>query len=141
LNLFTQPAGSGERRALIKFNPSGSVSDATLYLHVVSTGPGVTIYVHRVTTDWSEFSANWNTAFIVPWNNPGGDYISTPIISFQPADSCTVPLNITSLVQDWVATPASNFGITLIAVGPAGSQTTLTAREGATDTPSLVITP
>jgi hypothetical protein len=142
--LFTQISIGAERRALLKFNPTGSVSVATLYLHVQLTSPGMTISLYRVTSAWNE-STTWNNTLNAPWNKSGGDYNSAPIISFQPVDNCVVPLvvpiTVTSLVQGWVAAPTSNFGIILIASGSDGSQTKLASREDVANAPSLVITP
>jgi hypothetical protein len=103
-----------------------SISNAKLYFYINSspTPSGATIFLYKLDKNWAESEATWQTALstpsIVAWNNNGGDYSPTPIISTTTTGNCWVELDVTTLVQNWITNPSTNFGIILIASGPSG---------------------
>lgn len=135
----------GAQRLLVRFDTSTltgkTLTEATLYLYLSATDPGVTIFVHRLSTAFDESLASWEMASGSAWAAPGGDFDPVPLVSFQTAGNCLVPLELTSLVQAWADAPASNQGLILVAVGPEGATARLSARDNLNGKgPLLVVT-
>jgi RHS repeat-associated protein len=117
-------------RSLLKFDltsiPTGSeILDSSLDLWFSSTNNSspINVSAHRMTKAWNENEANWNYAKTVPstsWTTPGGDFISTP---FATVNGITSPGTLdesmkkwdvpTSVVQGWLNTQSTNYGIML----------------------------
>jgi Collagen triple helix repeat (20 copies) len=100
--------------ALLQFDlstlPSGltasQVSQATLTVFVNRVNSGGSVSLSPVTSTWGESTVTYAT---IPT-------IGTPINSFTAATAGQyVTLDVTSLVQSWITTPASNFGLALSA--------------------------
>ncbi len=141
LNLNTSSDNS--QRVLLKFDvtpsPGTGITDAKLYLYVQSvTDAGVTVFIHPVTSAWDQ-SATWNDASTSqPWSKAGGDFKSSPVLSFQPSGNCYVTLDVQPLVQEWYDGGSTNDGLILIAVGPSGAQVVLSANEDPASRPPLL---
>ena len=122
-------------RMLIKFDltriPTGStVVAATLELFVWGRAGGdvipgrVSVYAHPVRRHWTEANATWNKATSTGfWAQAG---CNDPALDFAPTPAATTTVqytngyyswDITSMVQPWVANPASNEGVILTADG------------------------
>jgi len=140
-SLNVKNADSQVRHALLRFNLTSfsGAARAILYLNVRRPGTGQ-VSVYRVSSAWSEASATWKTALSGPWGQPGGDYNNgAPIDTFSTRSGCFVSINLTTLVQSWIANPASNFGILLAAADNGMSQTVFASKEKSGQHPSLVI--
>jgi uncharacterized repeat protein (TIGR01451 family) len=119
-NLHVKPDSSVAFRTLIQFDlssipPATPISCAAILLFEKDSDTDQTIYIHQVNASWLESQATWNNRTSTnPWASAGGDYASSSAASFVPDVSSTLQeVNITALVQDWVDTPASNFGVLL----------------------------
>ena len=83
---------------------AGQVSQATLTVFVNRVNSGGSVSLSPVTSTWSESTVTYAT---IPT-------IGTPINSFMAsAAGQYVTLDVTSLVQGWITTPATNFGFAL----------------------------
>jgi hypothetical protein len=85
---------------------AGQISQATLTVFVNRVNSGGSVSLSPVTSTWSESTVTYAT---IPT-------IGTPINSFTAATAGQyVTLDVTLLVQSWITTPASNFGLALSA--------------------------
>jgi hypothetical protein len=107
-NLYVNSNGT----ALIQFDlsalPAGTtasqIGSATLKLYVNRVNTSGTVNVAPVTSLWSESAVTYNTL----------PSLGSAVASFTPAVAQQyIVIDITSLVQEWVATPSSNFGVAL----------------------------
>lgn len=105
------------QRGLVKFDltsiPTGTtIQRATLYLYsydaAQAKGSNGYYGVYPVTTAWAEGSATWNS----PWSSAGGDFSTTPdaTAAKQTGAGVWYAFDVTSRVQQWIATPSSNNG-------------------------------
>jgi hypothetical protein len=93
LDLSSVPAGATIKRATL-----------VLYLSKVTAGGSVT--VSPVTSAWAEGTA--------VFGGGGTPSVGSPVGSFTAAQQALfVSVDLTSLVQSWVNTPSSNFGVAL----------------------------
>src|SRR6202142_3551996 len=102
-NLASLPAGT----------TSGEVAAATLKIYVNRVNTAGAMDLKPVTGAWSEFAVTFNSAPTM------GAVVGSPIAVAQ-ADTVII-VDVTSLVQGWIATPASNHGIALLASASAAS--------------------
>lgn len=126
------PGGSNKAdNSLLRFNmtsiPRGArVTSATLELYAywdISSGPGSSIGVHRVTRDWVEGTgtgtgASWNEREPgTSWSSGGGDYDSTAaaISDSPPSTTGWHEWDVTHLVNDWSTGTYPNQGLILVA--------------------------
>jgi hypothetical protein len=119
-DIEVRPDSDGNRRGLLRFDlssiPPGSIiTSASLYLYEEDKKPDQVTYIYKVTTDWNENSATWDS----PWLNPGGDFDgSNPYASFLPNQTdCMLTIDLTDLVQEW-ADGEPNYGFMLSSTGP-----------------------
>lgn len=119
--------GDGAREILIAFDLAGIPSYATIQQATLSmwilygypTGQSLSVSAHQLLRDWKESEATWNKATSsVSWEVSGArgqtDSVSTPTDSKILLNSNTwVSFDLTSLVAQWVANPASNHGVLL----------------------------
>ena len=111
-------ANAGSTRAFIKFNlsslPAGtnvtSISKVNLILFVNTVGTAGTLQVSQLTSAWSEGTVTFST------EPTTGAVVGTIPVS---AGSQFVSIDVTSLFQQWLTTPASNQGVVLDPVGSA----------------------
>lgn len=113
VELSVKTASGDDMRAVLHYDISGiaadsNITNATAYFWVTSKDDsGDPVNVHRVTKNWNENSAKWNTL--------ADDYDSTVSGSFTPTnDDVWVSVDITTLVQDWVCGTYTNHGVMLI---------------------------
>ena len=140
----SSPGSPVLRRALVAFDvaaavPAGSTINAvtlTLYMSRSRT-QNETVDLHLVLADWGEGSsaaggeegegatattddATWSHRFwpTALWTSPGGDFDPTPsasaTIGGQTGDYSWTSAQMAADVQDWLDTPAGNFGWILI---------------------------
>lgn len=130
------------RRALIQFDLSAipttaTITDVTLSMVNDRGKAGTqTVSLHRVTASWGEGTSNsdadpgkgiaattndatWNHRLYpsTTWTSPGGDYVGGASSSTGVGNSGTYNWTSAQMiadVQQWVSTPASNFGWILI---------------------------
>ncbi len=142
--LFTGNTNNSQvRRALVQFNlgvipDDAQIQNASLSLTMNKTVAGPTpVTVHRVSRAWGEGNsdaageegrgtlaaendATWIHAFYstTAWDNPGGDYISTPSATDTVDGNDTYTWESTAQlvtdVQSWVNDPPSNHGWILV---------------------------
>jgi hypothetical protein len=105
----------------IQFNlatlpPGANVSKATLRLFVSGVTTSGSFDVYPVDSSWTESTLNYN-------NEPplGASVTSPPIAVTTSSVNQFVLIDITSLVQEWVAGTVSNNGIALVLQGTTGS--------------------
>jgi len=114
--------GSPEyQRTLIRFDlssvpPGTPVASATLMLYTWNKqGGGTPPYgLYELTRDWNENEVTWNNATSgITWTTAGGDYDPTVVDTFTPTVAIDVwhDWDVTTLVQQWLATPSSNLGV------------------------------
>jgi len=159
--------GGHARRALMHFDIAGAIpagatiTAVTLTLNVNANGGSSTseLYnLHPLTTDWGEGTsfgsgsgapavfpdATWSDAMLgTPWSTNGGDFgasVATTNLSAALGNFSWSSPGMIANVQNWLNTPASNFGWILI-----GNETVLcTARRfGSKDlgvAPALAVT-
>jgi hypothetical protein len=107
------------------------VDQATLYVWVDSFAGGGSphdLTVHQVLSAWDEPTTTWNA----PWAAAGGDYDPTVVGSttISAADAGRwVTIDITPLVQQWVADPSTNLGLMLRATGESWTRFNLASSE------------
>lgn len=116
-----RPDNGADRRGLLRFDLSDIPSNATitsakLYLYELDNKPDQVTYVYRVTTAWTETGVTWAT----PWIQPGGDFYSeTAYALYIPNQkNCSVALDVSGLVQNWVSGRHPNYGLMLYSTGP-----------------------
>ena len=111
-------------RSVLKFDLSSipttyPVTSARLYLRYEAFSGGNTSHelrAYEVTTPWADNTVTWRA----PWTAAGGDYAAVPeaTTSISGAEAGTwKELDVTSLVAQWVANPASNNGLLIKTVG------------------------
>ena len=114
--------------------PVGSnVLTSTLFLYEENTQNNQTIHLHRITNSWVESQVSWNERNAgVPWNTPGGDYITaTTVATFTPnIDKQHRQINITSVTQGWVNGTFTNYGLLLRSTGDNGEVKFKSKEEG-----------
>ena len=151
------------RRALIAFDSeelptSAEVLDAQLHFAVNKTVVGdITATIHPVTASWGEGAsvasgqqgrgadalandATWVHRFSpgTSWEVTGGDF-GDAVASLQVGRAGAYSVSLTSLVQQWVDSPQSNFGIIILAEEEAGTTAKrIGSREGSS--PTLTVT-
>jgi hypothetical protein len=79
----------------------------------------LTLDAHKLTLPWDEATVTWN----IPWITPGagGAFNPTPLASIQVnAISQWHTLNVKTVVQHWLAAPATNHGLILRRHDPFG---------------------
>ncbi|MBN1221138.1 MAG: DNRLRE domain-containing protein [Anaerolineae bacterium] len=141
-NLKVHPDTSQGMHSVMRYDLSSissgaTLCSATLLLYEKDRNTDQTIYIHRLTTNWSAATATWNS----PWTSPGGDYVSPEAASFTPdVDGDIKSVDITSLAQYWVDNPGSNFGLLLRSstTGDNGDVQFKSLEDG-TDPPRLIV--
>jgi len=113
-DLSTLPAGAQINSATARFYVAG-----------LKGHPQGSVKVHRVTTDWTELGATWETM---------SDKFDTAVLHTIPAVPAAggvwVAVNLTAQVQAWVNGGEANYGIMLIPNGE-GIHAEYVSREGA----------
>ncbi len=162
--------GIGPQRALIAFDlasaiPAGSIiTEVQLTLNVLQAGSrsGVDSYaLHRVTQDWGEGAsdadggagtdaapgdATWIHTFFDTnsWNNPGGDFASSPSAARTIGTSGNQTWGSTTEMvadaQTWLDDSSANFGWILIGSETVPSSSRKFGSRESTNGPSLMVT-
>jgi uncharacterized repeat protein (TIGR02543 family) len=101
---------SGETRALIRFDlgvlpEDAVVQSAVLGLEQRSPGTGETVYIHRITEEWTEGGPTWD--------NFAGNYDAFAWASFGSVGGL-ITVDVTGLASAWVGGTESNYGMMLI---------------------------
>ena len=129
--LRLHPNSDGRERILIKFDisqidPSTFVAEAKLNLYAWyrTETYGVEAHAYRVRRNWNEGQATWNRASAGNlWEAAGG---KDPLSDFDPSSVATATLSytsqwytwdVTAMARDWVANPATNQGVLIVAEG------------------------
>ena len=123
-------------RSLAQFDfsaidPTYPVDQATLWVYVDAfsgADKAAELRAYEVTTPWDAATATWKT----PWTTAGGDYVepAAGAVAISSADvDGWLELDITTLVQQWVADPASNQGL-ILRLGGTEKFTTYRLRSG-----------
>lgn len=129
---------AGLMYAPINLPPGSQVNAARLRVYIVRrTNSGYLFTsVHKVLRDWSEGGATWRLASQgEPWQEPGCNGISVDRsadeideITFD-ATNAWFTFDVTSLVREWMADPASNYGLVLKGAGNVSVQYEIASRE------------
>ncbi|MDH3629517.1 MAG: DNRLRE domain-containing protein [Gammaproteobacteria bacterium] len=103
-------SGDSER-PLLRFDLSSipvkaAILSATAWFYVDQSHPEGAVDIHRITADWIETDATWNTM------NANMDSAVITSIPPQPTSDVWVAVNLTSQVQAWI-NDQPNYGITL----------------------------
>jgi hypothetical protein len=111
-----------QRRGLMRFDlsavpPDAKVTDVELTLGITAAYDQA-VAVVRLEESWDEHSATWNeVADQTPWSVPGGT-LGPTIGWFVPAEIGDVEVALDeAIVAAWVADPAENHGMALVATG------------------------
>jgi hypothetical protein len=116
-SLHVSSVGGNIERSLLRYDfasiPSkATILSATAWFYVDREHPEGSVDIHRITADWTETDATWDSM--------GDKHDSTVLatIPAQPANDVWVSVNLTAQVQAWV-NGEPNYGITLntISVG------------------------
>ncbi len=129
-------------QALTRFNLSSlpadaQINSATAWFYITPSGPGGgahpegPVTVHRVTADWTELGATWETM--------NGEFESSvsATIPAQPDDAVWVSINLTGQVQAWV-NGQPNYGI-LMTSDAEGVHGKYSSREDGGNAPRLEV--
>ena len=126
-------------RALYHFDLSSipnnkKVTAATAWFYVTQNDAQGAINIQRLTIDWTETGATWNTI--------GSNFESHAygLIPPQQASGVWVPVNVTALAQAWVNGPATNYGILLNATSSDLESKYTSKESGASQRPYLQVT-
>ena len=124
------------RHALVRFDVSGLPAGAfnikaSMHVHVDQPGPApVQMQAFKVLRGWSEENASWrNATASIVWSIPGCSGLGTdrmplPFHSVDtPPVSQWVSFDVTELINQWLADPAENYGVLLVAKGSTSQQT------------------
>jgi hypothetical protein len=117
MGLFVYPVDTVANKSLIKFDLSsytGVITSAKLFVYATSGAQTISIGVHEVTGEDPDIpNATWNT-FI-------GNQVDTAeiIVESTSTDAGWLEFNIPIMVQNWIDSPASNYGCVLVPVVPA----------------------
>ena len=111
--LHVSQSGGDSETALLRFDlsslPAGAaILSATAWFHVNTEHPQGPLELHRLTADWGESDATWDSM--------GANLDDAVVASIPPqaAAGNRVPVNLTSQVQAWV-NGEPNFGLALVA--------------------------
>jgi len=122
------PGVDGRERILIKFDisrihPSATVLQASLNMYAWYRNKtyNTAAYAYRVRKHWTETEASWNRATSSFWTVVG---CKDPLFDYDPSMVATTTLSyvdnwytwdVTQMAQQWVADPAGNEGVVIIA--------------------------
>jgi 2',3'-cyclic-nucleotide 2'-phosphodiesterase (5'-nucleotidase family) len=120
LHVRVDAAGNDVLRSLVGYDllsvkPESLVEKATLSVYVDAFSGGAVdgqIQAHEVTLNWAEGTATWKT----PWVKPGGDFVEAAVGAASIDKSMVgkwIKIDVTPLVEQWVADPTSNHGVLL----------------------------
>ncbi len=120
-------AGTTQNQGLIRFDLSAlngvqasDVQKAVIWVYVNRVTTAGAIDVYDVTSSWAEGGATWNTA-----PAQGANQGTIPVT----AASQWVGLDITTEVKNWIANPAMNNGVELVAFTSPSTAVSLDAKE------------
>jgi len=148
------PGLDGRERLLIKFDisridPAATVLQATLYMYAWYRNQpyNITASAYRVRQHWTESEATWNRAASSLWAAAG---CKDPLLDYDPNMVATRAVSyvdtwynwdLTAMAQMWVADPASNEGVVIVASGSSTQYQFRTSEIPASDArPYLVVT-
>ncbi|MGH2548273.1 MAG: DNRLRE domain-containing protein, partial [Thermomicrobiales bacterium] len=129
-NLFVKGA-STSRSSLISFDlstlpgsiTSGTVARATLKLYVASVSAAGSFDVRRVTSSWAEGAVTYATMPSLGATDVAGVAVSSgSAMNFMLVD-------VTAAVRAWIDSPATNYGLALVASSGSGINITLNSKE------------
>src|SRR5580704_1251710 len=147
-------AGTLAEDALIEWNTSSiststTVTAASVTLDVTTAVSGVTYNLYALNTAWNPsqvtFTSSSSTTRWFSTGAGGSSSGSTPIGSFTASSTglVTVTLNSTgvALVQSWIASPSTNFGIIIRAASGTAQLSLASSKDGtAANRPMLSVT-
>ncbi|MBN1399881.1 MAG: DNRLRE domain-containing protein [Anaerolineae bacterium] len=157
LGALLQRTMSPAHRSLLRWDlssipPGSAIQDAHLELHAFDRGSAqaTTIEIYKVRVPWQETSVTWNQASTgSAWDEPGcsgegtdreGSIAASTTIGTGDAVPGWYSWDVTSLVQGWFASPATNYGMILISKGPMVRYDFQGSEAGASDLrPKLVV--
>lgn len=109
--------------------PVGSTIDSAKVFFYVASALDEEVSLHRITNSWDEMT--------VTWNNFGGNFNATSEGSFIPSAIGWYSVEVTTLVNDWIDSTYSNYGMLLKETSPDVFQT-YSSKEGS-DGPYLIV--
>ena len=118
-------------RSAVKFDVSAIMADypvdkaiLSVYVEALKSGEAGDLKAYEVTKAWAENTATWKA----PWAMSGGDFVAAAAGSaavVKADEGSWKQVDITALVQKWVADPTSNQGVLLRLLNPTNGNTTL----------------
>ncbi len=113
--------------------PAGTrIYSATLWLYPTDRSDNlpVALGAYQMLRPWVESQATWNRASVgVPWGQPGANAIDIDRevqakAQMELAAAKTwISMDMVPMVQDWIADPATNYGLLLLGINIKGSAT------------------
>ena len=131
-NVLVGPGGAAatQNKGLIQFNLSAlssltgsDVQKAVVWVYVNRVTTSGQIDVYDVTSSWAENAVTWN---VMPTS---GALLGNMVVN---SGNQWVGLDITTEVQTWLSTPASNNGIMLVANSSPNTAVSLDSKESTT---------
>jgi hypothetical protein len=145
LSAYTVTSELNTQRTCIQFDLSTiatnqQVQSATLTL-IAATSFGNNsaqqpMEIYRLVSPWTETGMTWlNRDATHTWATPGGDFVGTngqpyAVSTVVGTNNQPITWDVTTLVQEWVTRPATNFGLEL--VSHDGNHLVFSSREAGT---------
>ncbi len=160
--LILQYRSGRTMRPLVQFDLSSipalaTVNSAQLQFYWTASNAALTAHVYSLTRSWVEGTGNnnacgtsgngatWNTYNCTNnWAAAGGDYNAAEIGNFvlngtNNAYQGLSNANLLSVVQGWLQSPATNYGVILNGTAGGNQQATLSSRENGNNHPAQLI--
>jgi hypothetical protein len=126
-------ASGGSERSVLRFDVSGLSSQPifvkraylTLYASQRVSLTDFSVSAYRLLASWTEGDVTWDDSSAgVLWAAPGGNYSAAASSDSVLMNTVNAPVTFTldqSMVQGWIDSPQSNYGIILVSTAESGA--------------------